>query len=188
MTWLMIPLGYLLGSIPTAYIAGKIARGQDIREMGDGNMGAQNVFHQLGPAIGITVGLIDAGKGILAILLAQAAGITQTGVFLTGAATVIGHNWPIFLGFKGGRGESTTIGILYTLMPIPSIIVTIPGILVLLLTRNVIWSSAAAFVPLPFVCWWLHVPGAIIAYSLILLILVAITHVIRTRHIAIRRV
>jgi glycerol-3-phosphate acyltransferase PlsY len=187
MTWLMIPLGYLLGSIPTAYIAGKIACGKDIREMGDGNMGAQNVYRQFGPVIGIAVGLIDAGKGILAILAAQSVGMTQTGIFFTGAATVIGHNWPVFLGFRGGRGEATTIGILYTLVPIPSIIVTIPATLVLFLTRNVILSSAAAFVPLPFICWWLHVPGAVITYSLILLILVAITHVIRTRRIAIRR-
>jgi glycerol-3-phosphate acyltransferase PlsY len=187
MTWLAIALGYLLGSIPTAYLAGRLKRVRDIREIGDGNMGAQNAFRQLGPAIGIVTGLLDAGKGILAISIAQGAGLPQLAVFFTGGATVIGHNWPLFLGFRGGRGEATTIGILYVMITVPAVIVTGPALLTLFLTRNVTLSSAVAFVPLPFVCWWLHVPGVVITYSLFLLLLVAFTHLLRIRRPAIRQ-
>ena len=105
MPWLIPILGYLLGSIPTAYIAGRLLRGRDIRQMGDGNVGAQNAFRQLGAKVGITVGIIDIGKGALAVLIAQAAGIPLVAVLITGAAAVVGHNWPVFLGVRGGRGE-----------------------------------------------------------------------------------
>ncbi|GAG44901.1 unnamed protein product, partial [marine sediment metagenome] len=70
MPWLIVILGYLLGSIPTGYIAGRFFGKVDIRRVGDGNMGAQNAFHQLGAKVGVVVGIIDAGKGALAILIA----------------------------------------------------------------------------------------------------------------------
>ena len=71
MPFLIILLSYLLGSIPTAYIAGRLIKGKDIRQMGDGNMGARNAFRQLGAKTGLSVGIIDSLKGILAILIAQ---------------------------------------------------------------------------------------------------------------------
>jgi len=114
MPWLIVILGYFLGSIPTAYVVGRVAKGIDIRQVGDGNVGAANAFHQLGKKIGVTVGLIDAG---LAVLIAQAADIPQETVLITGVAAIIGHNWPVFLGFRGGRGECTTIGVLLIILP-----------------------------------------------------------------------
>ena len=122
MPWLIILLGYFLGSIPTAYIAGHVLRGWDIRQTGDGNAGAANVFRQIGARAGISVFLVDAGKGVLAVLIAQMAGLSLATVLFTGAAAVIGHNWPIFLGFRGGRGESTTIGVLVTVITQPVLI------------------------------------------------------------------
>ena len=119
MPWLIVLLGYFLGAIPTAYIASRLLRGEDIRQMGDTNMGAANTFRQLGVKAGTAVFFIDAGKGELAILIAQAANTPQVVVLITGAAAVIGHNWPVFIGFRGGRGESTTIGVLATLMTQP---------------------------------------------------------------------
>ena len=67
--------------------------------MGDGNIGAANAFRQLGARVGLTVGVIDAGKGALAVLIAQAAGIPQIAILITGIAVVLGHNWPFLLGF-----------------------------------------------------------------------------------------
>ena len=87
--WLIIVIGYLIGSLPTAYIAGRILKGEDIRRMGDENAGAANAFRELGAKIGILVGVIDAGKGALAILIAQAGGVSQTIVMLTGVAAVV---------------------------------------------------------------------------------------------------
>ncbi len=186
MAWLIVVLSYLIGSIPTAYLAGIFSRGIDIRDTGDGNMGAQNVFRQISPLPGIVVGLFDAGKGLLVIFLARAAGLSLGWVFASGIVAVMGHNWPVYLGFRGGRGEAVTIGILYALIPVPALILTIPGILILSLTRNVTLSSAIIFISMPFICWWQHVEGAVIAYSIGLLLLVAITHLLRSRRIAAR--
>jgi glycerol-3-phosphate acyltransferase PlsY len=183
---LIIVLGYLLGSIPTAYIAGHILKGDDIRQMGDENMGAANAFRQLSRQAGITVGIIDAGKGALAVLIAQATGMTQMVVMVTGAAAVLGHNWPVFIGFRGGRGESTTIGILTTLITQPMLILAGPAILVLLIKRNVTLASAFLFIPLPLVCWGVGMPASLIVYSVALPCLVGFTHFLRTRPKAVR--
>jgi glycerol-3-phosphate acyltransferase PlsY len=184
MAWLTVVFGFLVGSIPTAYIAGRLTRGKDIRQLGDGNVGAQNAFRQLGAVVGVAVFFIDVGKGALAIAIAQAANVTQIWVLLTGAAVVVGHNWPVFLGFRGGRGEATTIGVLLSLIPYPILILTVPALATLLITKNVIFASCILFIPLPLVCWWLSVPGILVAYSIALLCLVGITHFFRVRQSA----
>lgn len=182
MPWLIVLLGYCLGAIPTAYIAGHLFRGIDIRHIGDGNAGAANAFRQLGAKIGTTVFFIDAGKGALAIFLAQTASLSQLAVLLTGAATVVGHNWPVFIGFRGGRGESTTIGVLLALIPQPMLILAGPTLATLLIKRKVIIASCVLFIPLPLVGWWLGIPGVLIGYSIALPCLVGFTHFLRTRH------
>ena len=188
MPWLIIViLGYLLGSTPTAYIAGRLLKGKDIRQMGDGNIGAQNAFHQLGPGTGVTVGIVDATKGALAILIAQAASLPLAAVLATGVMTVVGHNWSVFASFRGGRGESTTIGVLLTVITQPMLIVAGPAALTLLMKRNVTLASVFLFVPLPLVCWWLGVPGVLVTYSMTLPCLVGFTHFLRTRQTAIRQ-
>jgi glycerol-3-phosphate acyltransferase PlsY len=181
MPWLIIAIGYLLGSVPTAYIAGHILKGSDIRQMGDENMGAANAFRELGSRTGVTVGIIDAGKGSLAVLIAQASGMSQIVVMFTGAAAVIGHNWPVFIGFRGGRGESTTIGVLLTLVTQPMLILAGPAILFLLIKRNVIIASAVLFAPLSLVGWWVGTPVSLVIYSIALPCLVGFTHFLRTR-------
>ena len=181
MSWLVIIIGYILGSIPTAYIAGRLLKGEDIRRMGDENSGAANVYRELGGRAGITVGVIDATKGFLAVLIAQVSGVSQGIVLITGVAAVVGHNWPAFLGFRGGRGESTTIGVLLFLIPKPMLILASPAILVLLLKRNVILASAVLFAPLWLVSWLMVAPVPLILYSIGLPCLVGFTHLIRVR-------
>ncbi len=181
MLWVIVLLGYLLGSTPTAYIAGHLLKGKDIRQMGDGNMGARNAFYELGAKTGVAVLFIDAAKGALAVIIAQAASIPQVAILFTGAAAVVGHNWPVFIGFRGGRGESTTIGVLLTLMTQPMVIVAGPAVLTLFIRKNVTLASAVLFIPLPLVCWWLGVSGSLISYSMALPCLVGFTHFLRTR-------
>jgi len=181
MSWLVIVAGYLIGSIPTAYIFGHVLKGADIRRLGDRNAGAANVFRELNRVSGIAVGIIDAGKGVVAVLIALASGQSQTVVMFTGAAAVIGHNWPVFIGFKGGRGVSTTIGVLLVLEPLPVVILGVPSILALIIGRNVILACAVLFVPLSLVGWLTGTPLTLIAYSVALPLLVGITHFIRTR-------
>ena len=181
MPWIMIIFGYLIGSIPTAYIVGHIAIGDDIRTMGDENMGAANAYSELGAWTGISVGIVDAGKGALAVFIAQASNQPLAVVLITGTVAIIGHNWPVFLGFRGGRGESAAIGVLSMLIPQPMLIMATPTILVLLITRNVIIASAVLFVPLSLLSWWFGVQTPFILYSIGLPCLVGFTHLLRSR-------
>ena len=187
MPWLIIILGYFLGSIPTAYIAGHILKGVDIRQVGDRNVGAANAFRQLSPKAGVAAGLVDAGKGALAIFIAQAANMPLVAILFTGAAAVVGHNWPVFIGFRGGWGVNTTIGVLLTVITQPMLIVAGPAILALLIKRNVTLACALLFIPLPLVCWWLGIPGLLVTNSIALPALVGFTHFLSTRRQVMRQ-
>jgi len=107
-------LAYFLGSIPTAYITGKLLKGIDIRQHGSKNVGATNVFRVLGKVPGIVVLVCDILKGVLAVVLIPfLLGLHQIGYFiLFGLVAVCGHNWTIFLRFKGGKGVATSLGVL----------------------------------------------------------------------------
>ena len=127
---LSIIIGYLLGSIPTAYIVSRMRKGIDIRNVGSGNMGGANVMREIGTHEGIFVGLIDIAKGAGAILIAQTLNISELWVFGAGFAALVGHNFPVFAGFRGGRGSATVIGIFLVLAPksmlVTLVIVAIP--------------------------------------------------------------
>lgn len=179
----LVLVGYILGACPTAYILGQRVKGKDIRQMGDRNMGARNAYHELGHKIGILVFFIDMVKGYVAILIALLFNPPQAIVLATGVAAVAGHNWPAFLGFRGGRGESTTIGVLLALNPGAILIVAVPTISVLLLKKNVILTSAVMFISLPLVSWWLNVSGVLVIYGIALPVMVGITHYLRVRHV-----
>jgi glycerol-3-phosphate acyltransferase PlsY len=183
MSLIVIIISYLLGSIPTAYIAAHLLKDRDIRQMGDTNMGAANAYRQLGAKIGITVGVVDAAKGALAIGLAERVGLSQVLVLGCGLAAVIGHNWPIFLGFRGGRGLSTTIGVLIATVTWPILITALPCIVTLLRTKNVTKSAAVLFVPLSGLGWWLGLPGLLIGYSLLLPCVVGVAHFLQVRRL-----
>jgi len=188
MSWFIIILSYLLGSVPTSYLLGRFTAGRDIRRMGDENAGAANAYRELGPRTGIIVGVIDAAKGSLVILIAQAANMSQFIVLFAGVAAVVGHNWPVFLGFRGGRGVSTTIGILYVLVTIPMLILTLPTLLILILRRNVTPSMAFLFIALPFVDLFFKIPPLLIVYGIALPALVGITTFFRTHPKALKQV
>jgi len=181
MSGLIILAGYLLGSIPTAYLAGRMQGVKDIRRAGDGNVGAQNAFRQLGPAAGLAVGIVDALKGALVIMAALAAGAPQAVVLLAGVAGVAGHNWPVFLHFRGGRGMSVTMGIFSVLITLPFLIAGVMAIAVLFRTKSVIKTSAVLFISVPLLCWWSGVEPVLLMYSIVLPCLVGLTHFTRTR-------
>ena len=101
---LVLPLCYILGSVPWGYLITKASSGVDIRQMGSGNIGSTNVLRTSGPKLAIIVFLLDLGKGLLAIFLAKAASSEISLQVAAGLLVIIGHNWPVFTGFKGGRG------------------------------------------------------------------------------------
>ena len=177
--WLVLVIAYLLGCIPAAYIAGKVTAGKDIRCLGDENPGAGNAYRELGPTAGIVVFFVDTAKGTAAVLLAQAGHLSQNWVMATGLAVVIGHNWPVFLGFRGGRGVATAIGILFVLIPIPMLIMTLPTFLILIWRRNVTPSMAFLFIVLPLIEWAFKVNPAVIVYGLFLPALTGVTTLFR---------
>ena len=169
-----IVIGYLLGSIPSAYIMARLRKGVDIRELGVGNVGAANVLRHVGVWEGIVVGFTDIAKGAAAILVAQALGISQPWVLGAGFSALIGHNFPVFIGFRGGKGSATTVGIFLILackeIGIVLGIIAIP----LFITRNFAFAICVGFVFLPLLIWLFGGAIMLIFYSLAILIFIGV--------------
>ncbi|MBI2328338.1 MAG: glycerol-3-phosphate acyltransferase, partial [Chloroflexi bacterium] len=146
-----------------------------------GNVGAANAFRQLGKKIGIGVFLVDAAKGALAILIAREVAIPQLAILASGAAAVIGHTWPAFIGFRGGRGLATTLGVLAAVIPRPILILAAPALVALLARRSTGIAGGVIFIPLPLVCWWLELPAVLVVYSIALPFLLGIISFLRSR-------
>jgi len=178
----VVLLGYLVGSFPSAYLAGRLMGGVDIRHVGDHNAGVVNVYREISPSAGVAVLLIDVGKGLLAVQIA-AAFVSQWVVLLSGVAAVAGHNWPLYIGFKGGKGLATTIGVLTMLMPQAMLILLAIAAVPFLVTRDTVLMGALLFVPLPIVAWFMGAPGMLIGYSIGLPCLVGFAHLLTTRHL-----
>lgn len=152
----VVILAYLLGSIPAGYIAGRIG-GVDVRKVGSGNIGATNVTRVLGKRFGYPVFAVDFAKGLGAVAvgmtIAKSAQSTPKFVDLCGAGaaifSVIGHSYPVWLGFKGGKGVATSLGSLFGLNWVAASIACVVWILVFQVTRYVSLSSIAAAAALP---------------------------------------
>ena len=180
---LSLAIAYLLGSIPFAYIIGKLS-GLDVRKVGDRNVGTFNIFRHAGLIAGIATLIADVGKGALAIVIANALSGHEMVVFGAGVAVVIGHNWPVFLRFRGGRGLAVVIGVLLALLPIEMLIAAAIGIAVLVVTRNSIWFGVALFIPFVLLCWLFGEPVSLLIYSAALPCLAGFTHWLTTRHLS----
>ena len=178
-----IVIAYLLGSIPSAYIIGRL-RGLDIRRIGDRNVGTFNVFRHVGLAGGIATLIADVGKGALAIVVAKLLSVHELVVFGAGVAAVIGHNWPVFLRFRGGRGLAVVIGVLLALLPREMLIAAALGIAVLFATRSSVWFGVAMFIPLILLCWLFKERMSLLIYSAVLPCLAGLTHLLTTRHLS----
>ena len=107
---LLLALGYLLGSMPNGYLAGRWLKGIDLRQCGSGSTGATNVLRNVGKGPALAVFLLDVGKGALAVLLAKSFGLNDWVHVLAGLAALAGHIWPVWLGWKGGKAVATGLG------------------------------------------------------------------------------
>ncbi len=165
---LSIIIGYLLGSIPTAYIVSRIRKGVDIRTVGSGNMGAANVMRQIGAHEGVFVGLIDVAKGAGAILIARALNISELWVFGAGFAALVGHNFPVFAGFRGGRGSATIIGIFFVLAPKAMLITLAVVAIPFFTTRKFMAALFIGFGLLPLFIWLLEGSLMLVRYALVI--------------------
>lgn len=150
---LAIVVGYFLGSIPAAYLMGRL-KGYDMLQNGDASLGTRLAFRKLGIFSGLIVGLIDFGKGILSIVFALLVQVPFPVVLLAGLAAVTGHNWSVFLGFKGGRGSMTSYGVLAALMLWQFLIALVFAGVVFYFTRRTTLSTIVLLSILSLILWW----------------------------------
>jgi glycerol-3-phosphate acyltransferase PlsY len=114
----IIFLSYIIGSLSPSYLAARVVSGVDLRQTGSGNVGGANLYESVGRWLVVPVGIAEVGKGAAAVLLARAADFDAGGQMVAGVFALIGHNWSIFLGFRGGRGTGVIIGVLLLLAPL----------------------------------------------------------------------
>lgn len=182
MVAILLGLGmYLLGSVPTAYILVYLAKGIDIRQVGTGNVGALNAFQQVGPWGGILVLLMDAGKGALAVLVPGWVGAPEWTVFLTAPLLVAGHNWPAFLGFRGGKGAAAIFGMSLAVVPLLTLTALGPTVLVMIVSRNVVLGAAFGFIILNALLLATRQSTDQVALCISLTVLVTATYVVSIR-------
>lgn len=141
-------LGYFIGTISSSYLIGKFAGNIDIRKHGSGNLGATNTLRVLGLKAGIGVLLADFLKGVAATLIGIWIG-GEFGGLMGGLGAIVGHNWPVFLGFKGGKGIATSLGLIFTLFPKIGAILVVCGIIIIAATRYVSLASLVGSIMFP---------------------------------------
>ncbi len=190
MGWLYLALAivfsYLLGSIPTSIIVGRLFFKLDIREHGSGNAGATNAFRVLGPAAGTACIIVDVGKGAAAVLIAgllPTAPIAPVVVkLLAGAAAVAGHMWTIFAQFRGGKGVGTAAGMLLAIYPVSLLIAVGVFLIVAVATGYVSLGSISGAVAFPVIAVILSATGAREIQPTLLIVAIPIALLIVYRH------
>lgn len=169
---------YLIGSFPSPYLVARL-RGIDIRDVGSHNMGSMNVFYNVGFWYGILTLAIDIGKGVAAVALAQF--LTGSLIFsmIAGGLAVLGHAFPVYLKFRGGKGGATVIGVLIFLLPwgIP-VYAALFGI-IMLLTRFPTLSYSLAFLCFPFIGWLVYHNLSLVIFSIAILLIPGIRYIPR---------
>jgi glycerol-3-phosphate acyltransferase PlsY len=152
---------YLLGSIPFGYLLVRIFHGTDVRQIGSGNIGATNVS-RTSPGLGILTLLLDAAKGLTPVLIARTLHPDHAALFgaLAGFFAVIGHMFPIWLGFRGGKGVATGLGAFVCVAPKSLLVMVGIFIAVVAAFRYISLGSIVASLALPLLAWWLdHLVG-----------------------------
>jgi len=175
-----IIIGYLLGSIPFAYIVAHIRKGVDIRKVGGGNVGALNTYREIGPVFGIGVLALDIIKGLFAVLIARWLDLSVAWICVAGFAAIIGHNWPIFLKFRGGKGAATVLGVLVALTPVELLMSAAIVLILIGITRNV-RLALGALVLVPLLDWLFGKDVIYIICALALLLFIGLRTLIDLR-------
>ena len=137
---------YMIGSIPPAYFLVRAVKGVDLREVGSRNVGTLNTYHQVGIWGAGLVLAVDVGKGALAAFLPGWMGLPDWAIYVTGLLVIVGHNWTFILGFRGGKGAATVIGVCLAFLPLPTLIALVPGALAVLLSRNAIVGLTVGYI------------------------------------------
>ena len=175
---------YLIGSIPFSIIASKALKGIDVREYGSGNAGATNTFRVLGKKAGTIVLILDVLKGYSAVSLAILTDFSPSTEIYTnfqlafGIAAVLGHVFPIYAGFRGGKGVATLLGFMIAVFPLPSLVSILVFLFVLMLSKYVSLSSIISGIVFPFGVWLLsdQLYNTMLVFSVFVPIILIATH------------
>ncbi len=182
---LLLAVSYLLGSVSFSILVVKMIARKDIRDEGSGNAGATNVLRNHGAAAGIVVALLDVAKGAAAVLLMRAA--TGNPAYAAGAAfaVILGHVFPVFFRFRGGKGVATTMGAFAALVWAPTLVAVAVFLLVVAATRYVSLGSVIATVLLPPISiLFFHVPEAVVLAECAVALLVVFKHLENLKRLA----
>ena len=173
----MLPvlLGYLTGSVPFAFLMARRA-GIDVRFSGSGNVGAANVLRTTGAWRGALVMALDVGKGVAAVAIAYVMSGGAALAALTGAAAVVGHIYPVWLRFHGGKGVATACGVFWMLAPLATAISATLFVLTVWIWRYVSLGSIAATVALPTVAWFTDKSAPVVAGAAVAAVLIIVRH------------
>lgn len=155
--------------------------GKDIRDVGSRNVGALNAYNRTGAWAGLLVLFVDTAKGVLAVAAPRLLGVDPWVLFITSPLVVVGHNWPVFLNFRGGKGAAAIFGISLVIVPWLTIITAGPSILVMLLLRNVVLGAAFGFISLNTLLWVTGQGAEQVGLCLLLTLLVTGTYVLNVR-------
>lgn len=178
---IFLAVSYLIGSIPTAFLFGKILKNVDIRKEGSGNIGASNAFRVLGAKIGVLVMVFDILKGFFPLYLAKVK-MTPCAAFeiyllIIGLAAVLGHMFPLFLKFKGGKGVATTAGVFLALAPEAAGVCILMWVLLVAISKMASVGSIAAAAALPFAVYYIEGASLLLtSVSAVIGLLVIIMH------------
>jgi glycerol-3-phosphate acyltransferase PlsY len=172
--WLVL-VAYLLGAVPTGYILGSLA-GVDVRKQGSGNVGATNVARVVGKRHGILTLIADVAKGFVPVFIALHLNFSPLATASVGIAAFLGHLYPVFLRFKGGKGVATALGVFLALAPWATLVLILVFALVLLAARAVSLSSMIAAAAAPLVLWLSSQPPTYVWMSFLIAAMIVLRH------------
>jgi acyl phosphate:glycerol-3-phosphate acyltransferase len=174
-------LSYLIGSFPSAFLMGKLSKNIDIRTVGSHNMGAMNTFYSVGFWRGMTVLILDIGKGALAPSVTALLGLDLPFQMASGVVCLLGHNFPVWLKFKGGKGGATCIGILVRLIWWGAPVYLATFLLLFWITKVPTISYGIAFFIFPILAWFTQNSMPLVIYSIAILIIPAVMYIPRLK-------
>ena len=171
---LAVVIGYLVGSIPFGLVLSWLAGHGDIRSIGSGNIGATNVLRTGSKLLAAATLLLDGGKGVASVLLGTALAGAEAGLF-AGLAAVLGHNFPVWLRFKGGKGVATTLGVLLAAFWPVGVLACLTWLVIAAVFRYSSLAALAALIAVPFYAYWL-VGGPVVGLGTLLAVLAIVRH------------
>jgi glycerol-3-phosphate acyltransferase PlsY len=172
----VVVLAYLMGSIPSGLLVGRAFTGKDVRDVGSGNIGAANVSRLGGFRLAVFVLVLDLLKGVIPVLIGRLVGLSSIELCAVAAAAVLGHDFSLFLKFRGGKGVATTLGVVLALSPVVAVVAALVWLLVLGISKYSSLASLVALFALPVIVAAADQPAEYVPLTMGLALLALYTH------------